>query len=461
MKRSVRWKPLSYVVLLAGAVGLGGLAGCEQKAPLGTDHMPKPPRKLTILTPHGGAIRETFETGFWNWHLEQRKTPVNITWIYRGTPQCVEYMRAAGGGVSEGERYTRADLMFGGGLSDHGKLAAEGFARAVDLGGALAEIPGDVHGTPTRDAQGRWFVTGLSSFGIVYNERACAQRGITPPTTWDDLADPRFYGWVAVADPLASGSHLECLILVVQHKGWADGWGTIIRILANARALNARSGDALRQVRAGTALATFAVNFDGMALAAESAGALKYIDPPGATAASLDIISVLSTASDIELAKDFVRYVLSEEGQALWGVIREHRAPYGETLYHYPIAPSVYEKYADHLAVAQNPLQVEFGLQVDPDQTTRWGSLLKPLVRAVCDEGNHVRLQQAWRAVIDAHLPPEALAELTAPPFDEQATPELSARFQAADTPELRQQVDEWTALFSRKYAQILEMSKR
>ena len=36
-------------------------------------------------------------------------------------------------------------------------------------------------------------------------------------------------------------------------------------------------------------------------------------------------MSVLLTASDEELARDFLRYVLSEDGQALWAVQRDHR----------------------------------------------------------------------------------------------------------------------------------------
>jgi ABC-type Fe3+ transport system substrate-binding protein len=432
------------------------LAGCDQGVPpKGTPVGPL--KTLTVVTPHSEKIREAFTAGFSSWYLLERNTPVHIQWVYLGTPQCVEYIRQVPEMRAQGDLREVPDVMFGGGIADHARLADEKLSRSVDLGDAMAHVPAEVHGLATRDEAGRWLATGLSSFGILYNEAACRERGIDPPTTWADLADPRFFSWLAVADPTASGSHRECMVLILQHEGLPRGWSTILRILGNTRALSARSGDALRRVFSGTALATFAVNFDGMALVAESGGALRYIDPPGATAATPDIISVLSTAREPELAKDFVRYVLSEEGQALWGVHREHRQSPGATLFHYPIAENIYEKYADHLAVDHNPLKEDFGLPVDEAGSAQRARMVKPLVQAACHGANHVALQQVWRAVLDAG-DAAALAELTALPFDEAALAEQSETLANRDSQAARQVFDAWVATFGQTYARVREM---
>lgn len=465
MRRTLGWAILRATGATLVWAALIGVAGCEQQsspganaAPGGKDVTPGPAKELTVLTPHGEAIREAFAHGFWNWYLTNRGAPVRINWIYRGTPQCVDYVRAGVDMRAAGAPYTNPDLVFGGGIADHAQLAAEGFSRPIDLGSALAAIPPEVQGLATRDPQARWIATGLSSFGVLYNARACEERGIAPPTTWADLADPRFYGWVALADPLASGSHRECMELILLHQGPADGWRTIVRILGNTRALNARSADAIREVETGVALATFAVNFDGMAAVAESNGALKYTDPPGASAVSLDIMSVLAAGANPEMAKDFVRYVLSDEGQALWAVRRERTDPHGPTLYHYAILPTVYQKYANQLAVERDPLQTDFGLRLATD-AGRSGRLAA-FVQAACSGSNHIRLQQVWRKLIDAGLPKEPLAELTASPLEDPTTAPAATQPNEAGPAEAEKVRGEWAAKFAERYARIMQMIK-
>jgi iron(III) transport system substrate-binding protein len=432
---------------------LVGLGGCEPPPSAGSG---APQMKdLTILTPHNETIRETFREGFWNWHVAERGTPVRIHWIYRGTPQCVDYVRAGQRSMSEGARFRGADVMFGGGVTDHATLAAEGLSQRVDLEKATEGIPAEVNGLATRDPEGRWYATGLSSFGILVNEAACARRGVDPPTTWTDLATPEMFGWLAVADPSASGSHRECLVLTLQSQGWDAGWADIMRMLANARALNARSGEALQQVASGVSLATFAVNFDGMARAAESDGELKYIDPAQVTAVTPDVISVLSGASDAELARDFVRFVLSEPGQALWAVKRSPERPHGETLYHYAIRASVYEKYADELAVNTNPLAAQFGMVVDADAVRWQGEVLKLIVRAATAGDNHVALQRCWESAIAKGLPDEAVALLTASPMSEDEARMAWEELAAGDAAVQEAKVKAWTEQFRERYAQV------
>ncbi len=435
----------------------GLLSGCEQSVPRGPGKLPEATRTLTVLTPHAEQIREAFKVGFWEWYLGEEGVPVRIEWIYRGTPQCVEYIRNVPQMIRQGAPMRVPDVFFGGGVDDHVQLAEEGLCLSSDLSDAMGGIPEEIHGSPTRDPEGHWFATGLSSFGIVCNRGACQARGVEVARTWADLADPRFAGWVAVADPSASGSHRECMVLIVQHAGWNTGWQTLMRILGNARALDARSGDALREVKSGVSLATFAVNFDGLALAAESDGAVVYGDPRGATAVTPDVVSIPRMAREPELARAFVRYLLSNEGQALWGVKQEHRATQVETLYHYPIKPAVYTEYADKLAVAENPLEAGFGIEVDA-AAARWqGVVLKALVTAACRGDNHIALQRAWQAVIAAGLPEEAAGRLLAPPFGEEEAHAAAGKLIEGDDAERAALLDAWAELFKQRYAEVRE----
>ena len=82
-----------------------------------------------------------------------------------------------------------------------------------------------------------------------------------------------------------------------------------------------------------------------------------------------------------------------------------------------------------------------------------------PLVAAACGGENHLLLQLVWAAVIQAGMPADALAELTAPPCDEQAAYEVGQAF-AADPGQDLPQVAEWNTQFREKYQRVLEMLK-
>lgn len=400
-------------LLAVAATALAGALGCERP---GAASPPPPIITLNVLTPHSADIQSTFAAAFSASYFKAFKRPVHVHYIYMGTPQCVEYADNSAAMRASGAPGSIPDVFFGGGIADHAYLAARGKTRELRFRDDRPNDIATVQGFPLRDVEGRWYATGLSTFGILVNEQAAKLRDIAPPRTWADLADVRFHGWIAIADPAASGSHRESLVIAMTHLGWEPGWATFIRILANARALEARSGDALRLVQSGSALATVAVNFDGQSAAERSGGALRYFDPPGATAATPDVISVLHTARDPALAEAFLSFALSDEGQKLWGLQRDARSGgLGETLHHYPVREEIYAEYAQSLAVDQNPFTHDFGVRLDAESSGRLGRIITAAAEALCDGDRHIRLQLAWRDLVERGLPAAEVAAFTAP----------------------------------------------
>lgn len=442
------WRTIPVLALL-------GLWGCPQERTNKPQAAAPPLRRLTIITPHNAKIRSAFSHGFSEWRDAQGRPPVTIEWIVRGTPQCVEYVDRLFTGAAEGRELVAPDVMFGGGIADHALLASKGYAMKVELADAPGSIPRELHGMPLRAPDNEWFATGLSSFGLVFNERDCGLRGIAPPQTWADLADPRFAGWIGLAAPEASGSHRQAMVLIIEHQGWEKGWATLLRILANARAVLDSSSTVLDQVEHGVFLAAFAVNFDGLARADDSGGRVVYVNPAGATAVMPDVLSVLKTAKDVPLSQDFVRYCLSEPGQTLWGMRAEVTGRAAPTLYHYPIDPHLYEEHADQLAVTENPYKTDFGLKVDADRAQKLAGALVPLMRAAAG-GNHVLLQRAWEAIIQSGMDAEAVAELTRAPLTEEEAFALAERYAAADAESADALVAEWSAKFRAQYEGVV-----
>jgi len=438
-----------------------------------------PPLPLVVLTPHNEIIREAFERGFGEWHLREHGRPVVIRWVSMGTPQCLRYVEEAASNNELAVRGKVPDLMFGGGVTEHRELAERGFARKLTA--AVPEetaIPKSLRGAPLVDDAGRWHATALSDFGIFFNRKACHERGLPEPAAWEDLASPAYYGWVAVADPTRSGSNRFCLDLILQRYGWEQGWGLILRLAANARTLLPGSTAVLENVSSGMCLAGLSVNFAALQeVAADEGWHLAYVTPVGASAITPDVITILSYASSPELAERFVRFCLSDAGQAFWGVQAGSGAPDGtsgeappattvyETLYRYPVVPAAYQKFAGRLSVPDNPFERTTDLVIDMDLEQKQARIVGPLLLAACGE-NHILLQKAWKAVIDAGLPltpgvkglpAEALAELTRPPFDEKTAYELGLRFEKGD--DASGLAADWSAAFRAKYEKVISLA--
>lgn len=444
---------------LVVAICFAFLTGCKpaQESP-GIDVQPKATLKLTIISPHSKRIRETFAEAFSQWYDQKFKQSVSVDWVVRGTPQCVRYIDDLFEGRDSGGTMSKPDLMFGGGLEDHRGLAARNRCFKLELGDALEGVPADIHGLPVRDDENRWVATGLSSFGILYNEADCNARGIEPPQTWADLADPRFSGWLAIADPAKSGSNRQCMMLILQQQGWEQGWRTLIQMLANARVLESGSSKGQDQIASGVMLAGFAVNFDGLRRVQENPGSLQYINPPGATAITPDITSVLKTAEDSRLAQQFVQFCLSDEGQAIWSMKAKGRDGLDRTLYHYPIKPSLYDSHKGQLAVEDNPFQNDFGIRIDQDAAVKQSAALIPMTNAICGE-NHIVLQQAWATIQDGGMNEEALAKLCEPIMSADEAYAAAKKLQGADDDQVRALRQEWSDAFRAKIELAVQLA--
>jgi len=448
--RILGWFTLGAV----GAMLLTGWSGCtSEDAPAGPAG-PTQPAQLVILTPHSELIREVFGAEFSAWHQKNHKQFVEIQWISMGTVDCLDYVNRLDEPAGESRIRVRPDLLFGGGITEHELLARRGQAQALDLKDAVADIPETILGLPTRDGKGHWHATAFSGFGILFNRHACEQRAVPVPTTWADVAQPEYYGWVALAAPNHSGSNRQCLTLILQKYGWNEGWPIILRIAANSRALLPSSTEVTSAVRNGVALAGPSASFTAMQEVEQSAGRLSYANPPTASAMTPDVITLLNGAEHPEVAERFVRFCLSEPGQALWGVRAEARGGYRDTLYRHPVLPGVYEKYTGKMAVAENPLAMKSEFALDMVQVEKQWDIVAPLLWAAAGE-NGILLQNCWKRLIDAGLPPEAVAELTRPPFREDEAYALGLKV-AAGGPEADALLADWTRQFRERYEKVL-----
>jgi len=183
------------------------------------------------------------------------------------------------------------------------------------------------------------------------------------------------------------------------------------------------------EVAAGDAAAGMAID-QYAEIAIQNAGdpELGFVLPPGLTVISPDAIAAIRDASEPELARDFVLFTLSVEGQRL---LFQPPGKNGQT-YSLRRMPVRRDLYADPDAPAGNPYEFDSGFRYD----SKWGSRRWAVVNDLFQAWHldtHAELAAAWKAVIDRGLRPDEVAALTALPFD----------FGDVDEDELNRLVDE------------------
>jgi iron(III) transport system substrate-binding protein len=267
-------KNLSILALLAAIVALPFALRPRQTATAWREGDPT----LVIVTPHNEAIRYEFGRGFSAWHQAKYGKPVKIDWrAIGGTTEIMRYLKSEYASAAKAwwtrdlhktwpdnatetvtgaappkspellEVYnqfratddpnafsTRIDLFFGGGEFDHSSAYRQGLAvppwdpqhpppglftqdsglRTQDSFVLIpANMSGEIWRTPTL------FGTVISTFGICYNiDRLHDLNVTTPPTTWNDLANPIYFGQVGAADPSKSGSVAKAFEMMIHQK---------------------------------------------------------------------------------------------------------------------------------------------------------------------------------------------------------------------------------------------------
>ncbi|MDP7655207.1 MAG: extracellular solute-binding protein, partial [Roseibacillus sp.] len=367
------WKKILLILALLTVVVAAPLVLRDS----GTEGSDQADLRLDVITPHTETLRREFGEAFADYWQKKTGESVYVNFLVPGgTSECV---RVIGNGFEaareRGETGCNIDVFFGGGAYDfaiQAKLDRFEKLRIFDTHPGLFEedgIPAALGGETFYDPEHAWIGSVLSSFGICYNTDLLAERGLSPPTSWDDLGDPGYVRGIALADTTKSSSVTKSFEMLVQQKiqnelalgssgkeraavvarGWEASMHLIQRIGANARYFTDSSAKIPRDVAQGNAVAGMCIDFYGRTTSEtlkreDGSSRLQYIMPSGGSSISVDPVAVLKGAPHPELAQAFVEFVLSREGQMLWAAAPGSRpGPRYRALRRLPIRPDLYE----------------------------------------------------------------------------------------------------------------------
>jgi len=402
------------------------------------------------------------------------------------------------------------DLFFGGGAYDFSKQAQIGNLVATDPTGsygpgALARrepdwfspdvMPAMVSGEPFRDADYRWVGTVLSAFGLCYNTEVVERLGFESGlTSWEDLADPRLFGQVALADPTKSGSTTKAFEMLIQEQiqkelqsrmaearsaesieadavrdGWMNAMRLISRISANGRYFSDSATRVPHDVAMGDAAAGMSIDFYGRTyneIHRDETGhsRVQFVMPRGGTSIGADPIGMLRGAPNPELADRFIEFVLSMEGQQLWNYRPgTEGGPLRFALRRPPIRLDFYtpERKRWQSDPDVNPYEIAEGFTYHGEWTGPLFSALRFVIRAACVETQE-ELADCWDALIRAGFPPGAMEE-----FDDldrisyqRTTDEIAPVLRAGDKVAEVKLGRDLSTYFRKKYRRVEEMAK-
>ena len=260
------------------------LAGC------GGDSPKKEQQKLVIYTSMKESLIGGIVEGF------KKKHPDIV----------IDYQSAGAGKLMEkiaAERQSgaiMADIIWTSEVPDFYQMKQDGLLEPYKS----VELPHVIN--PFDDYDGSFTAARLGTLGIVIN----TDKVKTPPTSWEDIAtDPIYKDSFGIADPALSGTSFMSIALLEEKFGW----GYIERLWQHGATKSKGSGQVVDNTASGNLAACLGVDYI-TASKIDKGAPLAMVYPPELLMVPSPI-AIFKHTPNIEPAKAFVDYVLSEEAQ--------------------------------------------------------------------------------------------------------------------------------------------------
>jgi ABC-type Fe3+ transport system substrate-binding protein len=407
--------------------------------------------KLVLVSPHWEGIQREFETAFKSHYLRETGRTVDLEWMDAGgTSEVLRFLRSEFKAKPSG---IGIDIFFGGGLDPYLALKRDHLLDPYALPQPLLEkIPARLGGVPLYDPDYTWYGATLSGFGIIYNKTVLNLTRLPVIRTWADLALPVAFGWVGSSDPRKSGSVHMAYEIILQAYGWDRGWQILTALGANVRNFTNSASQVPKDVAIGEVAYGLSIDFFAWAQVNEvGADKIGFVMPDNLTIIYPDSIGILKGAPNPEVARAFLRFVMSPPGQKLWLMAKgTDGGPQKYQLNRFSVLPSLYETDQRNLAVKANPFAWQSVFAFDAKKGSERWAIVNDLIGALIIDQKQL-LNQAWKTALAGGLTESEWRRLAAMPVSEQEALELSqTKWQ---DPALRnQKLNEWIHFARAKY---------
>jgi len=389
------------------SVDVGGLTG------MFTVLQPPPKITLTIITRHDTTIWTLYEPVFLASQIAKTDGVTDITWISPTEAGLwIQVMKQGG-----------VDVAWGGGPTLFDTLVENGLLEPLEDDSYAMQMANQINDTLAGGAMKRfnekgktlWVAAAISSFGFTVNHAFLNKSKLPVPHRWEDLANET-YGKLLPLPTISMGnapgttSNTRIYEIILQAFGWEEGWSILTRMAGNA-GIYGGSVETQSAVEIGEVGVGMSIDFYGFTTILKNKDC-EYIMPEGETIINGDPIALVKGTQHKKAAQDFIGWVLSLEGQAIWLNPNINRMPVRGDVFKTAVGQQRPDLYYLYNKTIQN-IGIPFS---DAVAISYEQSLLYYFEAVFRDE--HESLVDAWTALIkartDGKLTPEKFKALVA-----------------------------------------------
>ncbi|CAK4836653.1 unnamed protein product [Aphanomyces euteiches] len=225
----------------------------------------------------------------------------------------IEYLRLSGAGeastrVQAEKRAPQADIFVGGSVEFYQPLAEQGLLEPYvspntkDIDAKFNDPKGFYQG---------WY---MGVLGIVLNtdrfKKELEPKGVTEPTTWDDLLDPNYKGNYITSNPATAGGGYIFVADQLFRLGDEKGWDYLKKLNENVHHYTPAAGDGINLTATGEFIVGMAWAHD-IVKSAKKGFPIKAIVPEQ-TAFEIGGVGIIKGGANTDNAKKFVDWLLTK-----------------------------------------------------------------------------------------------------------------------------------------------------
>jgi phosphoglycerate transport regulatory protein PgtC len=334
-------------------------------------------KEVVIVTSFPKELFETYKKAF-----EAKNPGITVVINNKQTNAGVTYLR-------ETKARPEADIFWVSAPDAFQTLKNDGLLeKYVPPKEIMSKIPGKIGTFPVHDPDGYYFGFAISGYGLMWNKNYLQAHKLPAPKEWTDLANPRYYGHLVISAPSRSGTTHLTIEVILQAYGWDKGWALLLNSGGNMGAITERSFGVPEAVISGQYGIGVVIDFFG--LSAIASGQPVDFVYPSLTSVVPASVGIVKGAPNMDNAKAFVNYLLSEPGQMVL---------FSPEIGRLPVVPDLYAKGPKDYP---NPFKQKLG-GVDFNDTLSSGR--RDVVNSLYDHiitFRHNELRDAWGAIYRA-----------------------------------------------------------
>ncbi|MCZ2809726.1 MAG: extracellular solute-binding protein, partial [Candidatus Bathyarchaeota archaeon] len=281
--------------------------------------------KLVVTHPHSAALADHVIEDFKDWVRETQGYTITVSQLTPGGSGAVLEQVMAWEGKPE------ADIYWGGGSYNFEEAANLHSWSPTPTESSLllpyktandADIVEEFNGWAMKEYNEDedpdnpvFYAAALSGFGFMWNTEYLTAKGLSTPSTYEDLLDPQYHGHIVMCSPKTSGSTTSSVLGVTQFLTGEEDWEYALSFWANLTGNVGLYVTSSEDVPVKVVTGEYGI---GICIDYFAYDPLREGDPVGflhwPTTVSPDPAAILKGATNLEEAKLFMDYITSERG---------------------------------------------------------------------------------------------------------------------------------------------------